>query len=150
MQTADDPGDLAPAGIGTEGAAFSVRSLRVLRDVYYIASNGGDEDYKYEEGQADLTKIFTTPELWSTTDLFAQRQSVDFSLEADQYFPLGDNSPQSQDARSWSNRSSAHFEIPRYVDRKLLIGKALLIYWPHAWNSPVPFTPNVQRMGVIK
>lgn len=149
-QTADDPGDMAPAGIGTDGAAFSVRSLRILRDVYYIASNGGDEDYEYQESQADLTAIFTNPDLWNTTKLFEQRESVDFALEADQYFPLGDNSPQSMDARSWSNRHVPGFEIPRYVDRKLLIGKALLIYWPHAWNSPVPFTPNVQRMGVIR
>jgi signal peptidase I len=36
------------------------------------------------------------------------------------------------------------------VDRKLLTGKALLIYWPHAWNRPIPFLPNIQRMGFIR
>jgi signal peptidase I len=63
-------------------------------------------------------------------------------MKKDQFFPLGDNSPASQDARSWGQ--------PDYVARELLIGKALLIYWPHAWNRPVYFTPNFQRMGVIK
>ena len=37
-----------------------------------------------------------------------------------------------------------------YVERDLLIGKALLIYWPHTWNRPIPFTPNFRRMGPIR
>jgi signal peptidase I len=59
----------------------------------------------------------------------------------DQFFMLGDNSAQSSDARAWDDH---------WVKRDLLIGKALFIYWPHSWDSPVPFTPNWKRMRFIK
>lgn len=157
---AEDPGDLAPAGLGTEGAAFTATRLRVLRDVYYIAAEGGNSNYDYRGpvSSAELTDIFSNPDLWATTGLFESRRSVTFELQKDQFFPLGDNSPESQDARSWGaiNRRppDAHgvaaFHAPPYVERELLIGKAVLIYWPHAWNAPVPYLPNVGRMGIIR
>jgi signal peptidase I len=63
---------------------------------------------------------------------------------------MGDNSPQSKDARLWSeggNRSTGYKDPPPYVKEELLIGKALLIYWPHAWR---PFLPNFERLGLIR
>jgi len=42
------------------------------------------------------------------------------------------------------------------VARDLLIGKALLIFWPHSFgklpgtNLPFPFFPNFARMGAIR
>ena len=44
----------------------------------------------------------------------------------------------------------------RYVDRKLLIGKALFIYWPASYgklpgtNVPFPFFPNFSSMGFVR
>ena len=38
---------------------------------------------------------------------------------------LGDNSPQSKDSRLWATDKTGF-----YVERELLIGKALVIYWP--------------------
>ena len=67
-------------------------------------------------------------------------------MKADQFLPMGDNSPQSYDGRYWWHQGVKH----HYVERDLLIGKALLIYWPHTWNRPVPFTPNLSRMGPIR
>ena len=156
--TPADPGDMAPAGVGSRGAAVRVSSLRVLRDKYYIAVKEGEtynenSDYRWEvripgstirdEGEAIRT-IFSTPELWAATELFSgdTRRFVDFQLEADQFLPMGDNSPQSSDGRFWPGH--------HYVERDLLIGKALLIYWPHTWNRPIPFTPNVTKMGRIR
>ncbi len=55
---------------------------------------------------------------------------------------MGDNSPESSDARVWNG--------PSYVDRSYLLGKALLIYWPHAKTKPLPFFPNFERMGLIR
>jgi len=60
---------------------------------------------------------------------------------------MGDNSPQSQDARVWKARFP---ETDPFVKRDLLTGKALLIYWPHAWRRPIPFLPNFRRMGLIR
>jgi hypothetical protein len=44
-----------------------------------------------------------------------------------------------------------------YVDRKLLIGKALYVYWPHPLDLSIPLTnisvpllPNIGGMGFIR
>jgi signal peptidase I len=155
--SAEDPGDLAPAGIGSENAAVSLTNLRIYRDKYYIAidyrtdSNG--TDYVDMPSPVSVLRTYSDPESWANTPLFDpdNRRDVVFPLEEDQFFPLGDNSPQSQDGRLWS--SVAHFPNtsppPPFVHRELLIGKALLIYWPHTWNRPIPFWPNFRRMGLI-
>ncbi|HTQ40916.1 MAG TPA: signal peptidase I [Pirellulales bacterium] len=75
------------------------------------------------------------------------RSSID--LQADQFFMLGDNSPKSSDGRFWRSQN--------YVDRQLLIGKALFVYWPHSFNYleigdkkiPFPFWPNFSRMRFV-
>jgi signal peptidase I len=152
--SAADPGDLAPAGIGSKGAAVKVSRLRVYRDKYYIAVDGGSENNDYirspripgETGSdaEQIQRIFADPTLWESTKFFEpeNRRWVDFKLEQDQFLPMGDNSPQSSDGRFWIDH--------HYVERDLLIGKALLIYWPHTWNRPVPFTPNFSKMGPIR
>jgi signal peptidase I len=72
---------------------------------------------------------------------------------------LGDNSAESMDSRLWEQK------VPQYyVDRDLLIGKALVIYWPHSWDMipgteglPMlpngiwfPCFPNFARMGAVR
>ena len=70
-------------------------------------------------------------------------------LGSNEFFMMGDNSPASADSRYWGK-----------VDRRLLIGKALFIYWPHPWwpswsaNIPridirIPFWPNFGRMRFV-
>jgi signal peptidase I len=158
-----DPGDLEPAGIGALGVQVSVERLRVLRDVYYVATTfemRADDDYEesfddpYIQGarQRFIRDELAKPESWSTSPLFPSRRAVEFTMKADQFFPLGDNSPQSRDARLWSQSWTLDGEPdpPGYVRRDLLIGKALLIYWPHAWRRPIPFLPNFRRMGLIR
>jgi len=54
---------------------------------------------------------------------------------------MGDNSPQSSDARMWTGHN--------YFERELLIGRAVLIYWPHPWYRPIPYFPNFERMRLI-
>ena len=146
---ADDPGDLAPVGIGSRGLDVHVTRARVLRDVYYVAtstehsfSDDATTDYQGHFPMQTILNTLNRPEQWDKTDLFAVRRRVEFVLEEDEFFPLGDNSPESKDARLWGQ--------PASVDRDLLTGKALLIYWPHSWNSPVPFFPNFERMGLIR
>jgi signal peptidase I len=160
-----DAGDLEPAGLGAEGVAVQVNSLQVLRDVYYVASsylteeNGripAEDDYEdllYNGSRVDyVTGVFSDPKSWATTGLFdARRENVRFRLGPDEFFPLGDNSPQSRDARVWSQYGEAEDpHPPPFVRRDLLTGKALLIYWPHAWRRPIPFLPNFRRMGLIR
>jgi signal peptidase I len=161
----EDPGDLAPAGIGTSGLAVRVSGLRIFRDKYYIAGQTGHEwedEYVnirlpdrgvFESDGEKLQRIFADPELWATSGLFADgnRKERIIVLKEDQFLPMGDNSPQSFDGRFWRPASDPRFpDDHNFVERDLLIGKALLIYWPHTWNRPIPFTPNFRKMGPIR
>jgi len=132
-----EPGDLAPVGITATGADVRMTGLRVLRDVYYIATGSAEA----MAGRA--------PE----EDLLA------FALEPGQYFMLGDNSAASKDSRAWGTPDQPLHS----VERRLLIGRALAIFWPHGipakWSVPVkfmgqevrlPFWPNFGRMGFVR
>jgi signal peptidase I len=78
-----------------------------------------------------------------------------FPLGPDQFLVLGDNSAASKDSRLWLEG--------HHVDRSLLIGRALVIFWPHAipakWGIPVklggwevrlPCWPNFGRMTFVR
>ena len=157
-----DRGDLSPVGIGSDGVALTVTHLRVLRDIYYIADRSLDRvpitDFRARTSMVplyrpeELVEFLSTPSTWDQgrgTSAFDDRQEVDFELNADQFFVLGDNSPASSDARFWPGEN--------YVDRSLLVGKALFVYWPHPLNLHVPGTsisipmiPNLPDMGLIR
>lgn len=134
----DQPDDLAPAGITSEAADIVVRDLRVLRDLYYVSS-GTQAALLGREQEEDV---------------------VTYPLEADQFFMLGDNSSASKDSRAWGTP-----EAPlHHVDRRLLIGRALVVFWPHAvptpwnaklaercgWELRLPCLPNFARMRFVK
>jgi signal peptidase I len=155
-----DLGDLAPAGIGARGAKLTVNRLQVWRDLYYIAAS--NEDFGFQGGGAvtdfppqfdeRILNLSKDPQLW---DLFKRRKFVDFKLNGEQLFVMGDNSAESSDARLWVNSFRGRPGGP-YLDRRLLIGKALCVYWPHSWNqipgTPIPFPlfPNVADMRLVR
>ncbi len=151
--------DLAPVGIAAaDGAALTVRHLKIFRDVYYIAEQGQTgsaiSDFEpwrtpYRPATAEtVAQFLSSPDQW---DAFLYLRQVEFTLDQDQFLALGDNSPRSRDSRLWGQDG---FEY--YVRRDLLLGKALLIYWPHSWdripgtNIPFPFFPNFARMGLVR
>lgn len=166
-----DPGDLAPAGIGSKGAGLMVSSLQLWRDIYYIAdsykeSSGVNRLSDYPSGTTpflealtaeEYAKFLSDPGLW---EVYTKRRAVSFALEKypadserDQFFMLGDNSPFSKDSRLWPDDS---IQLKFYVERQLLIGKALCIYWPHTWHRipgtgiPFPYFPNFGDMGLVR
>jgi signal peptidase I len=158
--TAVDPGDLAPVGIGARGADLVVSRLQVWRDIYYIADswqrNHGQLVTDYDNSDPNvLFRIASEPALWSE---FARRRHHDFPLSDNQFFVMGDNSPESLDARLWRGQNPRDRGRPggAYLERDLLIGKALFVYWPHSWNripgTPIPFPlfPNFQDMRLVK
>ena len=145
VSDAEDGGDLAPVGIGAQGAAVAVDQLRILRDVYYI-SIPPDLSYTRSYVRGPLAadnylgrlevvsaaqEVLTNKAKWP--EWFAEMHALYFPLERfelpdsdqDQFFALGDNSPQSKDSRLWATPNTEY-----YVERDLLIGKALFIYWP--------------------
>ncbi|MFO0916025.1 MAG: signal peptidase I [Pirellulales bacterium] len=174
-----DPGDLHPIGISGEGTEdqpmrLQVNRLQVLRDIYYIAAdtrssnaligfsrraqvvNDYDETRSALGRQVSISEIFevlATPQAWAESDLFRIRRDVKFELARPedparhQFFMLGDNSPESSDGRLWD-------QSPHYVERRLLIGRAVFVYWPHplyvnAGRFSLPVFPNFPRMGLI-
>jgi signal peptidase I len=137
----DDLGDLAPAGIGSRGAALEVQHIRLWRDVYYIAVTNrtlgfGVElmDYDLEGAPPDWNHIhefFATPDEWRSDGgeptLFDRRREVVFTLGQRQHFMLGDNNAYSKDSRLW--------EMPFVLDTTI-VGKTLSIYWPKSrWRA---------------
>ena len=142
--SSNDPGDLAPARVGVANAPLTVHRLQVMRDVYYIATdvNSPMQEYDPAVTQYNIFQAFSRPELWETSQVFRGRRAIHFKLEEDQFFPMGDNSPQSYDGRSWIGGN--------FVERRLLIGKALAVFWPHTLRRPVPFFPNFRRMRWIR
>jgi hypothetical protein len=65
-----------------------------------------------------------------------------FTLNEDEFFALGDNSPNSSDGRYWSEPTDATkgTDPPRagVVPRYYLVGKALFVYWPSGFEFPWP------------
>ena len=170
--------DSSPVGIGVSGAAVKVSHLRVWRDVYYTYDDSRRTlSHPRYASLSDVPPRWPEANDWACTPAAAASRLRDAGADVqprdqyffvgkhddgrspardgvaieDQYFPLGDNSPSSQDGRYWGNR---HF-----VDRRLLVGKALYIYWPHSFDKirfsdsfsiPFPFFPNFARMGFVR
>ena len=155
QSSAEDPGDLAPVGIGSRAADLQVSHVRVFRDVYYIAnSTGGLQNNEHSGDAARIPHVLDQPESWRKSgggSIFDDRGSLEFVLKEDQFFAMGDNSPFSRDARM--------FDYP-WVPRELIVGKAAFIYWPstpHAIPLPVPgreidlpYFPAFDRMKFVR
>jgi signal peptidase I len=160
--------DLSPVGIAAQGVKMKLSHLKVLRDIYYLAVNKESPRLRVSKDKAELIdynsvppllamkkvdQFFSDPAQWSAFDETNMRQ-VEFQIKADQYFAMGDNSAKSQDSRLWESTTGQN--NPWVIDRDLLKGKALFIYWPHSWNRipyvniPFPFFPNFSRMHFIK
>jgi hypothetical protein len=77
-------------------------------------------------------------------------------LEDDNFFVLGDNSPDSYDGRWWSEpgkRNNNLFYREGIVPRDYLVGKALFVYWPGGFKpfarSRFSLVPNVGQLRFI-
>lgn len=104
--------------IGTQGLAATIGGLRVYRDVYYTHPIG-------PRGHS----LGTQP----------------ICLAGNEYYVLGDNSPISEDSRTWLN--------PAANDVKLLLGKPLVaipsvwLAFGRAWHFQVP---NLAQIRYIR
>ncbi len=155
----EDAGDAEPIGIGGRNIQMQISRLQVQRDIYYTSKNMTVEmgksyakfpfsEYLARINVADIKDMMRQPRSWTTEkvkNFFKLRdrdESYVFPLDENQLLPMGDNSPQSSDARIW--------EGARYLDKSYLLGEAMFIYWPHAKTSPLPFWPNFERMKFIR
>ncbi len=151
----EDPADAEPLGIGCQNLDVVVSRIKVFRDLYYISTV--DSNFMNNETGIDPVTIIETmrnPLRWSSQEsqrLFSSKKGqtepmfplLDSDDPAkDQFLPMGDNSAQSLDGRVWPG--------PRYFERDLLIGRAIVVFWPHTLSKPIPYMPNFGRMTFIK
>ncbi len=166
----EDAGDLAPVGVGSRGAALTVHRLQVFRDIYYGAIDWHDSwkfsDYEPAHVTTELADGTRVPKLRSVKELFVEpaswdrfstRQRRSFEVEEGQLFVMGDNSPASQDCRLWAAINGRDHSKPggAYLDRRLLIGKAVCVFWPHSWGSipglqVLPGFPGFGDMRIVR
>ncbi|MEM6689711.1 MAG: signal peptidase I, partial [Planctomycetota bacterium] len=170
-----DPLDAAPVGIAASGSV-EIEHLKLMRDKYYIAtklcegSQVQDYDFTGFAAQSgipnpplrEIRTVLISPQMWDIFPAWETRRTVSFDLRDDQFFPMGDNSPGSLDARCWTGKLSRvglpediaqtarRWNQDSFVRRELLVGRAVSVIWPHSWNRPVPFTPNVKQMKAIR
>ena len=147
--------DLSPVRIAADGASVKVSHLKIFRDIYYIAV--------FNEGRPlrsiSLTDFISQPDLsdprdWSRDFGPGNMKSATIKIEAPDRATRKKTTSscwattaQSSDGRLWAGEWS--------VQRDLLIGKALFIYWPHGWEIPylhLPFNPipYFQRMRLVR
>ncbi len=145
--------DLQPAGIGvTRGAAVRIRHLSLWRDTYYtVAANSSPSNPDYTSASApdDLSpeqfnrfqeamERLRTSEGWSDPDAWEPLRHLPAKtmyVQPGHYLCMGDNSPKSADSRSWGT-----------VPERLLLGRALMVYYPFY----IPYLNPENRVGLIR
>lgn len=132
----DDAGqrmsDISPKAIVFGSGCMTLSHIALYRDVHYLG---------------------TRPDSRQPVDRAGENNP--FTLGKDEYFAMGDNSPDSFDSRLWNiegignNSRSYRMGI---VPRDYLIGKAFFVYWPGGFRvneSRLAIVPNVGRMRFI-
>jgi len=83
-------------------------------------------------------------------------QGNPFTLAKDEFFVLGDNSPNSEDGRRWNEPGKSNWGQSYrkgIVPRDYLVGKALFVYWPSGFRpfakSRFAVIPNFGQMRFI-
>ncbi len=106
-------------------------------------------------GVSSLQELFRRPDQWERFRLRGPRR---FTIGEDHFFVLGDNSPESQDSRLWlRNEGDPRRGVPGgvYLERNLLTGRALCVFWPHSWGGvpgipALPGLPNFGDMRIVR
>ncbi len=104
-----------PPRVAIQGAGkLTLSHVAIFRDIYYL----------------------------SPSNIRRAGEGDPFKLSDDEFFVLGDNSPNSEDGRYWDTPrvASKGTEPPRagIVPRYYLVGKALFVYWPSGFEFPWP------------
>ena len=89
-----DEGDKRPVGVASLGVPVEIGALRVLRDIYYIALEGESSNISNH----DVVYLIDRDGDISVREPMEEPGYVDFPLEADQFFALGDNSARARTA----------------------------------------------------
>jgi len=155
--------------IGASGGPCTLGHIRVMRDVYYTAMELQESASGYSGPMGDYAKAKSDTDVaegkigWGVMGRPISLVKNPENPDLDEFFVLGDNSPQSLDSRAWVTAAPSlrlyaddgEFQynlgtVPRYN----MIGKAFFVYWPAGFSAPglpdLPVIPNVGRMRLIR
>jgi signal peptidase I len=111
-----DP-NISPHASIVGAGKLTLSHVAVFRDIYYMGNSRATHPGRAVEGNP-------------------------FELDQDEFFVLGDNSPNSEDGRWWREPTVAcrGWEPPRagIVPRYYMVGRALFVYWPSGFEFPWP------------
>jgi signal peptidase I len=112
---------------------LEVSHIAVYRDTYYLSEA---KWHGLEHGHAT--------------------QGNPLTLGKDEYFFLGDNSPESSDGRWWRDRgigNNGKTYRAGIVPREYLVGKAFVVFWPSGYRPleqfPFRIVPNMREIRLI-
>jgi signal peptidase I len=170
--------------ISAAGGPVELWHVKLQRDVYYtspilrdiegLRSGGGlGRQYDYVRKMLNAPADSNGPNSWkknaygdylgwgTTGNPIVLREHPE-NHDLDEYFCLGDNSPESFDGRGWTAAApslrlydkNGKFQyqlgtVPRYN----ILGRAMFVYWPAGFRLPIlnwSIVPNVGRMRLIK
>ena len=166
-----EPIPIPKVRIGASGGPCTLRHVRVMRDVFYtsmpVQTSGADYVSPLGDYAEDCRSrgLDLTMQGWGVMGRPITLVKNPDNPDLDEFFVLGDNSPQSLDSRAWAAASPSlrlyadkAKKHPQYklgtVPRYNMIGKAFFVYWPAGFALPglpgLPVVPNVGRMRLIR
>ena len=146
-----------------QGEGLELHHLRLMRDVYYTSPKLDRQEDGPEGEYASAIRVRVGMPGWGATGNPIRLARNDENPDLDEFFVLGDNSPQSLDGRLWVKAAPTlrlydQQHQPLYslgtVPRYNLIGKAFFVYWPAGFRVPglprLAVVPNVGKMRLIR
>ena len=163
--------DLEPARVAVKGGEVAAGRLVLKRDVYYTQDPGepdSDDMLEYRlRPPGALFDLLADPSRYAS---LRWRKPREFPIAEGCYMMLGDNSSWSRDGRAWTRVDQTTPTAPDRgwdasgresweVPRRLVIGRAFSVYWPHfrpIWprirfgpDLVLPARPNVEAVRWI-
>jgi len=146
-----------------DGTKWTYDLGRYLKDVGEIRDDMEPQVKIFGSGKLTLSHVAIYRDIHYTESMYANSSehgratNVPFVLGEDEFFVLGDNSPNSEDCRWWTEQGRANKGLPSYrvgiVPRDYLVGKALFVYWPSGFKPfagfPFGIIPNIGKMRFI-